>query len=79
VKHENPEMEQRKRELLEQEEQLKLQLTQLEEKLLLVLGNSQGNILENQVSFSSTLNFLFDILMLSGKFRFLVVHLLIRN
>ena len=50
VKHENPEMEQRKRELLEQEEHLKLQLTQLEEKLLLILGNSQGNILENQVS-----------------------------
>ena len=51
MKHENPELEQRKKQLLEQEEHLKLQLTQLEEKLLLILGNSQGNILENQVSF----------------------------
>ena len=35
--------------MLEQEEQLKLQLAQLEEKLLQTLGNSQGNILENTV------------------------------
>ncbi|KAI9564905.1 hypothetical protein GHT06_008646 [Daphnia sinensis] len=47
VKHENPELEQRKKQLLEQEEQLKLQLAQLEEKLLQTLGNSRGNILEN--------------------------------
>lgn len=35
--------------LLEQEEDLKLQLANLEIKLLEVLGNSQGNILENKV------------------------------
>ena len=49
VKHENPEMEQRKMQLLEQEQQLKLQLVQLEERLLHTLGHSQGNILGNQV------------------------------
>lgn len=49
VRYENPELEQRKKQLLEQEEQLKLQLAQLEEKLLQTLGNSQGNILENKV------------------------------
>jgi hypothetical protein len=49
VKFENPELEQRKKKLLEQEEQLKLQLAQLEEKLLQTLGNSKGNILENSV------------------------------
>jgi dynein heavy chain 2, cytosolic len=49
VKFENPELEQRKKQLLEQEEQLKLQLAQLEEKLLQTLGNSKGNILENSV------------------------------
>jgi dynein heavy chain 2 len=49
VRFENPELEQRKKQLLEQEEQLKLQLAQLEEKLLQTLGNSTGNILENSV------------------------------
>ena len=50
VKHENPELEQRKVQLLEQEEELKLQLANLEDKLLQVLGDSQGNILDNKVS-----------------------------
>ena len=50
VKHENPELEQRKVQLLEQEEKLKLQLANLEDRLLQVLGDSQGNILENKVS-----------------------------
>lgn len=34
---------------MKQEEELKLQLAELEEKLLNILGSSQGNILENQV------------------------------
>jgi len=42
--------------LLETEEQLKNKLTKLEEILLSTLGNSTGNILENQVR-----NFTFDL------------------
>jgi dynein heavy chain 2 len=49
VNHENPELEQRKKLLLEQEEQLTNKLTKLEATLLNTLGNSTGNILENQV------------------------------
>lgn len=39
--------------MLEQEEKLKLQLAELEEKLLVTLGRSQGNILENAEVLSS--------------------------
>ena len=57
VTHENPELEQRKKMLLETEEQLKNKLTKLEETLLSTLGNSTGNILENQVrNFTFNLN-----------------------
>ena len=43
--------------LLETEEQLKNKLTKLEETLLSTLGNSTGNILENQVrNFTFNLN-----------------------
>ena len=49
VSHEKPELEQRKSQLLEQEEELKTKLAQLEETLLHTLGTSTGNILENKV------------------------------
>ena len=65
VKHENPELEQRKLQLMEQEEKLKLQLANLEDKLLQVLGDSQGNILENQVS-----SFLFLLIAIFSLFVF---------
>jgi dynein heavy chain 2 len=48
IKHEQPQLESQKTALLEKEESLKLQLTQLEEQLLNDLANSEGNILENQ-------------------------------
>jgi dynein heavy chain 2 len=48
IQHEQPQLGSQKTALLEKEESLKLQLTQLEEQLLNDLANSEGNILENQ-------------------------------
>jgi dynein heavy chain 2 len=47
---ERPELEQRRSELLRQEEELKLKLDQLQEILLQELANAQGDILQNKVS-----------------------------
>ncbi|KAI8925894.1 dynein heavy chain and region D6 of dynein motor-domain-containing protein [Entophlyctis helioformis] len=47
LKHERPELEVQKMTLLKNEDDLKLQLSTLEDKLLRELANSEGNILEN--------------------------------
>ncbi|KAJ3141233.1 Cytoplasmic dynein 2 heavy chain 1 [Geranomyces variabilis] len=47
LKHEQPELELEKVKLLQREDELKIQLSQLEESLLGELANSSGNILEN--------------------------------
>jgi len=47
IQHEQPELESHKSQLLQQEEELKVQLEQLEKKLLDELATSTGNILEN--------------------------------
>ncbi|GAB1603232.1 cytoplasmic dynein 2 heavy chain 1-like isoform X1, partial [Argonauta hians] len=48
IQHEKPELELRKTQLLQQEEELKIQLATLEESLLEELANAKGNILENK-------------------------------
>ncbi|KAJ3309792.1 Cytoplasmic dynein 2 heavy chain 1 [Boothiomyces sp. JEL0838] len=48
LKHERPELELQKVELLRKEEELKIHLTELEDTLLKELANAEGNILENQ-------------------------------
>jgi len=48
INFEQPELEARKTQLLEQEERLKIQLSEFEKKLLEALANSTGNILENK-------------------------------
>ncbi|XP_022257756.1 cytoplasmic dynein 2 heavy chain 1-like, partial [Limulus polyphemus] len=48
LQHEKPQLEERRSEVLKQEEEQKLQLTQLEESLLEQLASAQGNILENK-------------------------------
>jgi len=48
LKHEKPELEQRKSELLEKEEALKVELASLEKQLLESLADASGNILENE-------------------------------
>ena len=53
LKHEKPELEIRKSELLKQEEDLKIQINNLEDDLLTQLANSSGNILENKVLLDS--------------------------
>jgi dynein heavy chain 2 len=50
LRQERPELEQRRSELLRQEEELKLKLDQLQEILLQELANAQGDILQNKVS-----------------------------
>lgn len=50
LRQERPELEQRRSELLRQEEELKLKLDQLQEILLQELANAQGDILLNKVS-----------------------------
>ena len=47
INHEKPELEQKKTELLQKEENFKMQLNDLEKKLLEELASSTGNILEN--------------------------------
>jgi dynein heavy chain 2 len=53
IKHKKPELEEQKVELLKQEETLKLQLAELEQKLLQALANAEGNILEDQTLLES--------------------------
>ena len=48
IKHEKPELEDRQSQLLEQEENLKLQLVKLEDELLEELATAEGNLLENK-------------------------------
>ncbi|KAJ1562887.1 Cytoplasmic dynein 2 heavy chain 1 [Nowakowskiella sp. JEL0078] len=48
LKHEKPELEVEKVKLLKKEDELKIQLSTLEESLLKELANSEGNILENK-------------------------------
>lgn len=48
INFEQPELEARKTQLLEEEERLKIQLAEFEKKLLESLGKSTGNILENK-------------------------------
>ena len=48
INYEQPELESRKTQLLEEEERLKIQLSEFEKKLLEALGSSTGNILENK-------------------------------
>ncbi|EGR34655.1 hypothetical protein IMG5_004580 [Ichthyophthirius multifiliis] len=53
INHEQPDLENKKQELLENEQSLKIQLADLEKTLLEELANSQGNILENTVLLES--------------------------
>ncbi|EGR28544.1 hypothetical protein IMG5_173090 [Ichthyophthirius multifiliis] len=53
INHEQPDLEKKKQELLENEESLKISLAELERKLLEELANSTGNILENTVLLES--------------------------
>ncbi|KAJ3022561.1 Cytoplasmic dynein 2 heavy chain 1 [Thoreauomyces humboldtii] len=53
LKHERPELELEKMKLLEKEDELKIQLSKLEESLLAELASSQGNILENKTLIAS--------------------------
>ena len=49
VNHEKPELEKRKTQILEKEESLKLQLSEMEQQLLDELVKSSGNLLENEL------------------------------
>lgn len=53
INFEQPELEARKTQLLEEEEKLKVQLAGYEKQLLTELANSKGNILENKVLIDS--------------------------
>jgi dynein heavy chain 2 len=53
LRHEKPELEIQKLELIQKEESLKLQLNQLENQLLNELANAEGNILENMALIQS--------------------------
>lgn len=53
ITHEQPELESKKQAYLEREEQLKVSLSQMEEKLLKELAESTGNILENKTLIES--------------------------
>jgi len=53
INFEQPELEQRKTQLLEEEERLKIQLAGFEKQLLDELANSEGNILENKALIDS--------------------------
>lgn len=55
IQHEKPQLEKQLRELLREEEDMKVQLSDLEKSLLDTLAAAQGNILENEV-LSRTLN-----------------------
>lgn len=49
LRQEKPELEVRQRDLLRQEEELKMSLDQLQENVLQQLANAQGDILQNKV------------------------------
>lgn len=49
LKEERPELESRRTELLQQEEQLRLELHSLQEAVLRQLASADGNILQNKV------------------------------
>ena len=53
IQHEKPELEKQKSTLLAAEDELKIQLEQMEQKLLQELASSEGNILENKTLLSS--------------------------
>lgn len=53
IQNEKPELEQRKTELLKTEEDMKVQLSNLEDSLLQELATAEGNILENKVLLES--------------------------
>eukprot|EP00056_Hartaetosiga_gracilis_P017754 m.8317 g.8317 ORF g.8317 m.8317 type:complete len:4146 (-) comp6080_c0_seq1:66-12503(-) len=53
LEYEKPELEMRKTELVKKEEELKLSLNQLENRLLVELANAEGNILENKTLLAS--------------------------
>lgn len=53
INFEQPELEARKTQILEEEERLKIQLSEFEKKLLEALAKSTGNILENKPLISS--------------------------
>ena len=53
IQHEKPELEERKTEILKTEEDLKIQLSGLEESLLQELASAEGNILENKTLLDS--------------------------
>ena len=48
INFEQPELEQKKTKLLEEEEKLKIQLADFEKQLLTSLANSKGDILQNK-------------------------------
>jgi len=53
INFEQPELEARKTQILEEEERLKIQLADFEKQLLTELANSSGNILENKTLIDS--------------------------
>jgi dynein heavy chain 2 len=53
INFEQPELEARKTQILEEEERLKIQLADFEKQLLTELANSTGNILENKTLIDS--------------------------
>ena len=53
IKHEKPELEEKKSAMLREEEECKVKLAELEETLLQALAESEGNILENTVLIDS--------------------------
>jgi dynein heavy chain 2 len=53
INFEQPELESRKTQLLEEEERLQIQLAGYEKRLLEELANSEGNILENKTLIDS--------------------------
>lgn len=75
LKYEKPELEERRSQLLRQEEDLKMKLDQLQEVLLHELANAQGDILQNKVIpvLTSNLN---SILYIFSSRKGLIVYIL---
>lgn len=51
LRHDKPQLETRRGELLREEERLRARLQQLQENLLLELAGAQGDVLQNKVNF----------------------------
>jgi dynein heavy chain 2 len=49
LRHDKPELETRRGDLLQEEERLRARLQQLQENLLLELASAQGDVLQNKV------------------------------